>query len=78
MLLQQRGYLVLHASAVAAGGTAVAFLGHAGWGKSTTAAALYAQGYGLVTDDVLAVEMSSGRLMVPPGEPLVLRRSHRS
>lgn len=55
ILLHQRGRLVLHASAVEVDGGAVAFLGGAGWGKSTTAAALNARGYALVADDVIAI-----------------------
>ncbi len=42
-LLRQRGYLVLHASAVAYSGGAAAFLGLSGRGKSTLAAALHAR-----------------------------------
>jgi hypothetical protein len=42
VLLQQRGVLVLHASAVTMDGGVVAFLGHSGWGKSTMAAAMVA------------------------------------
>ena len=53
--LHQRGRLVLHASAVALGPGAVAFLGGSGWGKSTTAAALHTRGHPLVSDDVLAL-----------------------
>jgi hypothetical protein len=54
-LLQQRGCLVLHASAVEVNGRAVGFLGISGSGKSTTAAALVSHGYPLVADDLLAV-----------------------
>src|SRR5260370_13570117 len=40
VLLRERGYLVLHGSAVERSGLTIAFLGPAGWGKSTLAAAL--------------------------------------
>lgn len=55
LLLQQRGLLTLHASAVAVGDAAVAFLGGHGWGKSTMAATLHARGYPLISDDLTAV-----------------------
>lgn len=58
-LLHQRGHLVLHASAVAIGGSAVAFLGGKGFGKSTTAAALYAEGYAVLSDDIVALDVES-------------------
>jgi hypothetical protein len=57
ILLQQRGLLVLHASAVSVGGAAVAFLGASGWGKSTTAASLHALGHSLVADDNVAIAL---------------------
>jgi uncharacterized Zn-binding protein involved in type VI secretion len=56
-LLRQRGRIVLHASAVSIEGRVAAFLGHKGYGKSTTAAALHAHGHPVVTDDILSVEM---------------------
>ena len=68
-LLQQRGQLVLHGSAVAIADGAVAFLGDKGWGKSTVAAALYSRGYGIVADDITAVDVSTGCPMVQPGFP---------
>lgn len=69
MLLHQRGYLVLHASAVVVDGHAVGFLGDSGQGKSTVAAACDAAGYPVVTDDVLAVDPEAGT--VRPGVPAV-------
>jgi hypothetical protein len=69
VLLHQRGQLVLHASAVALDGGAVAFLGEAGWGKSTMAAALYARGHGIVADDVTAVQAEKAHPIVHPGFP---------
>ncbi len=68
-LLRQRGFLVLHASAVAVDGVAVAFLGGSGWGKSTTAGALHAHGCDLVADDFVAVMDSDGTPAVYPGFP---------
>ncbi|MDQ3917412.1 MAG: hypothetical protein M3348_02970, partial [Acidobacteriota bacterium] len=70
LLLYQRGLLVLHASAAALAGGAVAFLGYSGRGKSTTAAALHARGHRLVADDVVAVENGTdGPPNVWPGFP---------
>jgi len=54
-LLHQRGLLVLHASAVAIGGLAVAFLAEKGKGKSTLAAAFHVRGHMLVADDIVPV-----------------------
>lgn len=69
LLLFQRGLLVLHASAIAVDGSAVAFLGDSGQGKSTTAAAFHASGYPVVADDLVPVEVRSGRPLVFPGFP---------
>ena len=55
-VLHLRGTPCLHASAVAVDGRAIAFLGHSGAGKSTTAAAFVRRGFRGVTDDVLALE----------------------
>lgn len=74
-LLRQRGYLVLHGSAVARDGRAIGFLGHSGWGKSTLAAALVGRGWHLLTDDLLVVGGVEGRdgpspeAFVVPGHP---------
>jgi hypothetical protein len=61
LLLHLRGMLVLHASAIDLGGRAVAFAGHKGAGKSTTAAAFVAQGHRLLADDALAIDLSDPR-----------------
>src|SRR5262245_55213819 len=50
-------HLVVHASAVIGEHGAVAFVGPSGSGKSTVAAALARQGYSLVTDDCLVVDL---------------------
>ncbi len=69
VLLQQRGWLALHASAVTVAGGVVAFLAASGWGKSSLAAALHAQGHPLVADDVIAVQVEGGQPTVFPGFP---------
>jgi hypothetical protein len=69
VLLHQRGHLLLHASAVAVADEAVLFLGDTGWGKSTMAAALYARGYSLITDDVAALKANERCPMLVPGFP---------
>jgi hypothetical protein len=55
-VLRLRGITCLHASAAVIDGKAIAFVGSAGAGKSTTAAAFARLGFSVVTDDVLALE----------------------
>lgn len=70
LLLHQRGMLVLHASAVSLEGNAVAFLGDAGEGKSTMAAALHARGHAVMVDDVVAFDAGVNAIpMVLPAFP---------
>ena len=68
-LLQQRGFLTLHASGVWTERGATLFLGNSGAGKSTLAAALMARGFGALADDVAAVSISAGAATVAPGYP---------
>jgi hypothetical protein len=62
-----RGKDVLHASAVAVNGRAVAFLGRSGAGKTTLAGRIVAHGPSLVTDDVLAIDLSGQDVVVHRG-----------
>jgi hypothetical protein len=69
LLLHLRGLVTLHASAVAIQDRVVAFVGHSGMGKSTTAAALHSRGYPVVTDDLLVLDMDEDSVQVYPGFP---------
>jgi hypothetical protein len=69
LLLRLRGVTCLHASAVAFGETAVAFVGSEGAGKSTTAAALARRGHAILSDDVVALVENDGAFFVHPAYP---------
>jgi hypothetical protein len=71
ILLQLKGYLVLHASGISINGKAAIFVGDKGQGKSTTAAACLARGHRLLTDDLVALELAGDRPVVIPGYPSV-------
>jgi len=66
-LLRIRGVVSLHASVIEVADSAVAFVGDAGAGKSTTAAMFVQLGYKVITEDVAALSSEGGRLMVRPG-----------
>lgn len=70
--LEWRGIQVLHASAVAIGGRAVAFIGSSGHGKSTLCSALVAKGCDFVADDALSVRKTPhGEWFCEPGPPFL-------
>jgi hypothetical protein len=70
-LLDQRGLMVLHGSAVAVEGKAIAFLGEKGAGKSTFALHLQKRGYSLVTDDLVPIAFSGDEVQTIPGFPRI-------
>ncbi|MGA9999969.1 MAG: hypothetical protein WBQ04_07615 [Candidatus Acidiferrales bacterium] len=69
LLLRFRGVTCLHASAVAIGGSVIAFVGAEGAGKSTTAAAFARAGYAAVSDDVVALVEREGDFFASPSYP---------
>jgi hypothetical protein len=71
LTLRVRGRVPLHASAVAISDRAIAFVGPAGAGKSTTAAAFARAGYRVISDDVVALQEECSRFVIPPGYPRV-------
>lgn len=70
-VLRLRGITCLHASAAVVDGRAVAIVGAAGMGKSSTAAAFARFGLTVLTDDVLALRDGGTTFEVQPGFPRV-------
>jgi hypothetical protein len=70
-VLHLRGQVCLHASAVAIEGRAIALMGPAGAGKSTTAAAFARQGFAVLSDDIVTLSAGAGgeAFLVHPGYP---------
>ena len=66
-----RGIVCLHASAIAIGNQAIALLGPAGSGKSTTAAAFAERGYSVLAEDVVTLDDRRDRFLVRPGYPCI-------
>jgi hypothetical protein len=71
-LLRLRGVVCLHASAVAVGNRSAVFVGTAGAGKSTTAAAFAREGCAVLSDDVVALDDRKNGFVVQPSYPHVL------
>lgn len=69
-LLQQRGRLTLHGSAIQTAKGAVAFLGGSASGKSTLAAALAERGWRVLADEICAIQQAAtGELLLFPSAP---------
>jgi len=66
-----RGIVCLHASAIAVDGKAIALLGPAGSGKSTTAAAFSERGYSILAEDVVTLDDRGEQFFVRPGYPCI-------
>jgi len=74
LLLYQRGQPVFHASVVESASGAIAFMGGKSAGKSTLAALLQQEGFGLLSDDILALEekvagQAAGKMQPPLALP---------
>ena len=66
-----RGYLCLHASAVAVDDRAVALIAPGGGGKSTTAAVFARLGFTVITDDILVLAPRDDAYWAQPGYPRI-------
>lgn len=72
LILYQKGFFLLHASAVKIGERVVIFAGSPGAGKSTTATAFAKYGYTVLADDMVAMKLDkTGQVMVYPGFPQI-------
>ncbi|AZV56472.1 hypothetical protein [Clostridium sp. AWRP] len=69
VVLQQRGFLVLHASAAVVDGKAVIFSGISNSGKTAIALSLYDKGYGLICDEICPIKIENGKAMIFGGIP---------
>lgn len=70
VILMQRRIYPLHGSAVVINNKAYAIIGNSGAGKSTLASAFISKGYKLLSDDVIAISLSSdGIPIVTPSYP---------
>jgi hypothetical protein len=70
-VLRWRRVTALHASAVEIDGRAVVFCGDAGFGKSTTAAAMALRGNPVVSEDIVPLEAANPGFCAIPGYPRV-------
>ncbi len=69
--LERRGWLALHAAAVAVAGQALAFLADNQSGKTTLAISLLQAGHALITDNLLAIEPGGKQPLCHRGLPQV-------
>jgi hypothetical protein len=69
LMLHLRGIPCLHASSIAIGDRAIALVGGAGAGKSTTAAAFAQRGFPVLTDDIVPLSRQADSFMVWPTYP---------
>jgi hypothetical protein len=69
LILDQRGTVTFHASAVDLGKKSIAFAGPKGAGKSTAAAAFHDAGYPIITDDLLPVHLGNEKAYSIRGFP---------
>jgi hypothetical protein len=70
-VLRRRGIVSLHASAVRVDDHAIVLVGEGGIGKSTTAAVFARLGFGVLSEDVVALDDQKNRFLVRPGYPRI-------
>jgi hypothetical protein len=69
--LEHHGRVALHGAAVAQDGVAIGFLGRNGAGKTSLALAMASIGWGVCSDDLLALNLSSREVTIHPAFPQV-------
>ena len=70
-VLLLRGLVCLHASAIVVDSKAIALIGPAGSGKSTTAAAFAARGFSVLAEDVVTLDDRRDSFLVRPAYPCI-------
>jgi len=70
-VLLLRGLVCLHASAIAIRNHAIALVGPAGSGKSTTAAAFSDRGFSILAEDVVTLDDREDHFLVRPAYPCI-------
>lgn len=70
-VLLLRGLVCLHASAIVVNDVAMALVGPAGAGKSTTAAAFAARGFRVLAEDVVTLDDRGDSFLVRPAYPCI-------
>ena len=70
-LLRRRHVTSLHASCVEIAGYGFALSGEAGFGKSTTAAALAFREFAVLSEDIVPLKQAEGHVKVVPGYPRI-------
>jgi len=70
-VLLLRGLVCLHGSAIVVDDEAIALIGPAGSGKSTTAAAFAARGIGVLAEDVVTLDDRGDSFLVRPAYPCI-------
>src|SRR5688500_9630212 len=70
-VLLLRGVVCLHASAVVIDSEAIALVGPAGSGKSTTAAAFSSRGFSILAEDVVTLDDRRDQFLVRPSYPCI-------
>ena len=70
-VLLLRSFVSLHACAIAVDNQAIALVGPAGSGKSTTAAGFAELGYAILAEDVVTLREQGAMFMVQPGYPSI-------
>lgn len=68
-IVRLRGMVPLHASAVAVQDQAILFAGPQGAGKSSIAAAFAILGHPVLSDDIVVIDDSTGRVLAHPSHP---------
>lgn len=75
-IMQQRGMLPIYGGAVQHKGRCVIISGLSGFGKSTVIYGLVKRGYKFLSDDLCAIDMLDGGLVVHPGAPCQKLQAH--